>query len=922
MTIIGKKIKQYEIVKKIGQGGMADVFKAYDSRLERFVAIKFLTRMLLQDQSASKRFLREARAASSLNHPNITTIYEIDKLENMDYIVMEFIDGVTLGKEIDKSPLEPIRVVEIMRQCASALGRAHAADIIHRDIKPDNIMITKDDYVKIMDFGLAKTNRATRITPLGYVLGTPAYMSPEQAQRIDVDGRCDIFSLGVVMYEALTGELPFLGDTEISVMYNVVHERPKPITTHNAQIPKELVAVVKTCMAKKTKYRYQTCEDLDSDLERIAETLNHGISDIPKSYALRTEQRRLMVKKWAMPGAVGFFILTLAAIIYFIIMPLLYPDMPRLAVLPVQDSTEQKELTNHRWSLAFALTKTLEQSDQLEVIPYGRVQDIFMSMNRIDEPVLDTESVMEVSKNLQADYIVWGLAQGTKNVISLTARIIELPSWDEDYAIIQAADLNGIFQNIDSLTTSIRSKVESNFTASEGGCKKFAELTTSNPEALRHFIEAERYISQIDIGPADASLQKAVELDSTFSVANALLARTTLYLGDSERKVDKYLARAERHLPNRPEKERMIVLLIKGMIRNNIEGGLEWVTEIENRYPNDERILMNMGDLYWKAGYLEDATRVFEKIIKMNPWHLYSLEALGNIMRARHEWNLAEQYLKQQIEVAPFIANAHHSLGYLYCCHGQFQKALEKYNEANRLRQGCALLDLGRTYELLGCYNEAEYYYNASIVAQHKMTASVIATQYLGNLLIKRGDLDDALRPYQIQLQKQPKNPLLLANLGKVLLTISDTTRCNTVLDTLAQVDSSQTWWYYLRAHKNVFLGNYESALRDFQTVKSSIDQIDKIDQFLSHEVKAQLASTYLKLDQIDIALDQYLELNKNLPRRPYVLLGMAQCYAIINRPKKAIQRYREVLDIWSTSTDINEEKQKIEAEINRLLNG
>ncbi|UCE19253.1 MAG: serine/threonine protein kinase, partial [Gemmatimonadota bacterium] len=229
--MIGKTISHYKILEKLGEGGMGVVYKAEDTKLDRIVALKFLPPQLTSDTEAKERFIHEAKAAAALNHPSICTIHEIDEAEGQTFIVMEYIEGRELrdiGGMRHAETLTLNKVLNYAIQIAEGLQEAHGRDIIHRDIKPANIMVTQNDQIKIMDFGLAKLRGVSKLTQTGSTLGTVQYMSPEQAQGIEVDQRSDIFSFGVVLYELITGQLPFKGEHEAAVIYSIVNETPEP----------------------------------------------------------------------------------------------------------------------------------------------------------------------------------------------------------------------------------------------------------------------------------------------------------------------------------------------------------------------------------------------------------------------------------------------------------------------------------------------------------------------------------------------------------------------------------------------------------------------------------------------------------------------------------------------------------------------
>jgi len=227
--VIGKTVSHYKILEKLGEGGMGVIYKAHDTKLDRDVALKFLPQHLTGDPIEKERFYHEARAASALNHPNIMTIYEINEHEGQLFIATELIEGKTLKEVVKSGPLTIKNVLDIAIQIGDGLASAHEKGIVHRDIKSENVMLTSRGQAKIMDFGLAKVKGATKLTKTGSTVGTAAYMSPEQAQGEEVDHRSDIFSFGVVLYELLTGKLPFRGEHHAAIIYSIINDDPQPI---------------------------------------------------------------------------------------------------------------------------------------------------------------------------------------------------------------------------------------------------------------------------------------------------------------------------------------------------------------------------------------------------------------------------------------------------------------------------------------------------------------------------------------------------------------------------------------------------------------------------------------------------------------------------------------------------------------------
>jgi tRNA A-37 threonylcarbamoyl transferase component Bud32 len=340
--MIGQTLKNYGIEAKLGQGGMGVVYRARDSKLERNVAIKVLPPELVRDPERRRRFVQEARAASAVNHPAIASIYEIEDEGENTFIVMEYVDGSTVRELVERGELDLGSAIEIGIQVADGLARAHEAGVVHRDIKSDNIMVTRDGHPKILDFGLAKLLDAedgtaagvsrletVALTQAGMVVGTVAYMSPEQARGLPADKRSDVFSFGIVLYEMATGRLPFQGQSALDTMHAIAFDATQPLRTIRADLPLSLQRVVDRCLRKKPEDRYADLREAVADLRAVRRELDSGVSGrTPILERLRLDRFRLEALR-AAAGGMSVPGLMLVGGVVLISLIILIPTLPR-----------------------------------------------------------------------------------------------------------------------------------------------------------------------------------------------------------------------------------------------------------------------------------------------------------------------------------------------------------------------------------------------------------------------------------------------------------------------------------------------------------------------------------------------------------------------------------------------------------------
>ena len=510
--MIGKTISHYKILEKLGSGGMGDVYKAIDIKLQRTVALKFLPHDLTRDEAARQRFVHEARAASALDHSNIGTIHEVDECEGRFFIAMTYYEGETLKDKItsSKGGLDVEEAVNIAIQIAKGLTKAHSKDIFHRDIKPANIVITEDGQAKIIDFGLAKLKGRTVLTKTGTTLGTIAYMSPEQTQGTDVDHRTDIWALGVMLYEMLAGEQPFKGDYEQAVMYSIMNEEPEYITKVRGEVTGQVEKILEKALVKNPEKRFQTMKEMLDELTDTAEELKEGRRRKSPIFKLGRSQRRTVYRVFA-----GAFIVIIVLGIYLWQTRVAEAAPVSIVLLPMESITQDAEQAWFTDGMTDALITDLTKISGLRVISRSSAMR-YKGTNKAPP---------EIAAELGVEYVIEGSVVKMGDQVKISARLIN--ALEDEY--LWAEDYEREFSNIlglqGEIAQSIAGQVKVKLTPQEE--TMLAVSRNVNPEAHEAYLKGLFHLYKFTpsgIETAKQYFELTLEKDPDYAPAHAGMA--------------------------------------------------------------------------------------------------------------------------------------------------------------------------------------------------------------------------------------------------------------------------------------------------------------------------------------------------------------------------------------------------------------
>jgi serine/threonine protein kinase/Tfp pilus assembly protein PilF len=770
----GEAVGHYRVLRRLGGGGMGEVYLAEDTRLGREVALKFLRADTRQDAESRARLMREARAASALRSPNIAVTYDVGEHDGTLFIAMEYVDGENLAERISRGPLPLREAVDVAAQLADALDDAHAHHIVHRDIKSANLIQTRRGLVKVLDFGLAKmevpSSTASRletmpllVTSPGLVVGTVSYMAPEQLMGGEMDHRADLFSAGVVLYEMLTGRLPFVGDSLAEVSDRILHHEPPAIARFNYGVPVDLETIVRKALEKNASYRYQSARELQIDLQRLARRLE-GESTTTSSMFVRPADPLPAASTSPAHTASG---------------------ERTIAVLTFANVT--REATDDWIGTGIAETVTADLKNVPHISVIGRAQIFDLLKNFPSADAGDDRLAIEIGRRLGAWWVVAGAYQRLGARIRITAHLVEVLT----ASLIRTVKIDGRLEDIFELQDRVVFELSRSLDV-KLGTEDAAAIERDQTRSVEAFEAYSRGVVNLRsagrdaIDRAIALFERAVELDPEYAAAWAALGGannlkgTFLSLPDLQHKAIERLRRALTLNPALPNAHVWLAASLLSL--GQVDEGIAELRTAERLDPANPDVHQSLARAYWMwRGMVAEGLAELRTAIALNPEGGYPYLQLSFLEALNGDLDAAEQSARSAIELQEramsgteglLIVGAHARLGYVHylrqdydASYAEYRRELEYLNSSDHALRERTLIELHQKLSALhdarGDRDQALRFGNLAVEALERRVAAgsddPATRYYVAAVFARRGELEPTLKHLALPLSRLPQ---------------------------------------------------------------------------------------------------------------------------------------------------------------------
>jgi len=840
---------RYEILQLLGEGGMGAVYKARDRELDRFVALKLIRPELAASPAILARFKQELLLAHQVTHKNVIRIYDLAEAEGVKFITMEYIEGADLRRLLlDRGKFTPEEATNLMRQVCYALDAAHAVGVIHRDLKPQNIMQDKQGRILVMDFGLARSVASEGMTQTGALVGTMEYMSPEQAVGGTLDQRSDIFALGLIFFELLTGKMPYKADTAIASLLKRNQERAIPAVDLDPSIPQGLSDIVSRCLERDLKLRYQNVNEILNDLEawqggRAAATLHFPSGVRPWG----------QTTPW--PKITALIVLVVLCIAGFLLRDKLFPSAAKtapagpvtsLAILPFRNASGDPSLDWLGSSMSEMLSTDVGQSASLRTVSSDRVHQVLKDLHIDPNAQIDPQTLRQLGEFSNAQTLVWGQYVKVGDQIRIDATLQDLKQQRISNLKAEAPSEKDLLAAVDKLAQSIRENLALPPEIIKELQAQAFRPSSKSTDALRDYNQGIELVRQGNNLEAQKKFESATQADPEFALAFSHLAQTYSSLGyDNE--ADRYSRRAVELSQELPPAEKYLIEASNARIQNDTQKAIASYENLAKVAPEDIDIQFTLASLYESANDYEKAKTHLAKVLEQDPKYVDALLARGRVEIKSGNPENSLDFLNRALSLAIQLDNQEEkaailqAIGVAYRLTDKPEEALRNYRESMDIKRqigdkrgiAVSLNESAQAQVMLGQHAEALASYKQALDIRREIgdkRGIADTLNDLANFYADAAQPDDALKLYKEALQ--------------VNRDLGDESDQGMILNNIGTAYFSK--------------GQYEDALTYYQQALQLREKL-KVSDDIAETVR-NLAAANTKLGLYDAALSQYLK--------------------------------------------------------------